>query len=54
MADIISALVAGIACGLIAWGAIRTEVRFLWRDVERSEKRMDKIEERVERLEQAA
>lgn len=44
------ALLAGIASGLISWGALRVEVRFLWRDVERLADRVDRIEDRhVER-----
>ncbi len=42
----IVALMGGIAAGLVAWGALRTEIRFLWRDQRRLEGRVDLLERR--------
>ncbi len=39
------ALLSGIVCGLIAWGGIRVELRWLRADVTRLERRIDRLEE---------
>jgi hypothetical protein len=38
------ALVTAVATGLVTWGAIRVELRWLRRDVDHSHKRIDRIE----------
>lgn len=44
MDALITALVSGAACGLVSWGALRTEIKFLWREIERQDKRLSALE----------
>lgn len=39
-------VLGGAAAGLVAWGAARTEIRFLWRDLRRLEARTVILERR--------
>lgn len=41
------AIVTGAASGLVAWGAMRAEVRFLWRDLSRLETRVNVLSARI-------
>ena len=38
------ALASAIATGLVTWGAIRVELRWLRRDVDHAHKRIDRVE----------
>lgn len=49
--QIVVALSGGIAAGLIAWGAMRTELKFLWRDVSRLTALLDSLAVRLGVLE---
>ena len=53
--DLLIFILGGAAAGLVAWGAARTEIRFIWRDLRRldqadrrHEKRLTIIERRTE------
>ena len=41
--QLLSAIVAGAACGLVALGGMRAELRHLGREVTRAHKRLDAI-----------
>jgi hypothetical protein len=43
---LIVAMVTGAGAGLVTWGALRTEIKFLWRDVTKLEKRLERMERR--------
>lgn len=38
------AVASGVVCGLIAWGGVRVELRWLRADIVRLEKRVDRVE----------
>jgi hypothetical protein len=38
------ALASAVATGLVTWGAIRVELRWLRRDVDHAHKRIDRVE----------
>jgi len=42
-ASIVSGLVGGIITGVAAWSAIRVEMRYLRRDIDRAHARLDDI-----------
>lgn len=46
MDALLTALISGAACGLVSWGALRTEIKFLWREVERMDARLKIVEGR--------
>lgn len=43
MPDWLQALMPGIAAGLVAWGAVRVELRYMRRDINAAHMRLDKI-----------
>ena len=53
MLDVLVSLAGGLACGLVTWGGLRVELRYLRRDIDRAHDRLDRIEQRgtVQRLE---
>lgn len=44
MDPLLIAILTGVASGLVSWGTIRTEIRFLWRSHERLEQRVHDLE----------
>lgn len=44
--ELLPGLVGGLACGLVTWGGLRVELRYLRRDIDRAHNRLDRIEER--------
>jgi len=45
--DIIMAILTGAASGLIAWGAIRVEIKYLRRDVDATTKKISHLEDLI-------
>jgi hypothetical protein len=38
------AVVTGLVCGLVAWGGVKVELRWLRRDVDLAHQRIDRLE----------
>lgn len=47
MDSLVTALLSGAVCGLIAWGGVRVELRWLRRDVDLAHSRIDQLDRRV-------
>jgi hypothetical protein len=45
--ELLPSLLGGLACGLVTWGGLRVELRYLRRDIDRAHNRLDRIEERA-------
>lgn len=41
------AMIGPVVTGLVTWGAMRSELRFLWKTTERQERRQDDVERRL-------
>ena len=44
LAQLVPAWITGAVCGLIAWGGVRRDLRYLRRDVDAAHDRLDQIE----------
>ena len=47
LADLVISLLGGLACGLVTWGGVRVELRYLRRDVDWAHTRIDGVEHRA-------
>lgn len=44
MAELLPILLTGVVSGLVAWGGVRVELRYLRRDVDKAHKRLDRLQ----------
>ncbi|BBF85388.1 hypothetical protein DLM_1772 [Aquitalea magnusonii] len=50
MAELLPVLLTGVVSGLVAWGGVRVELRWIRQDTNRAQKDADRAHRRIDRL----